>query len=168
MISVKEIAWVAGILEGEGSFGLTNKRKAPCIWLGMSDADVIERVRSIVDKSLSITIIKNSRKPTYKDQYRITLNGSRAIGWMFTIYQFMSIRRKARIRECIQAWKTAVVDQRYVNSPFSIGKRKLTVRLSQLGYSAIDISIAGQLKDMNFSDEEIIKKLKHLESSGKQ
>ncbi len=35
-ISIKDIAWVAGILEGEGSFGLTNNGKSPSIWLGMT------------------------------------------------------------------------------------------------------------------------------------
>jgi hypothetical protein len=105
MRSSVDIAWLAGILEGEGSFGLTNNGRSPCIWLGMTDKDTVIKVRDIIDKNLSIGITKDNRKESYKDYWRFTVNGSLAMGWMMTIYSYMSIRRKAKIKEIINIWK---------------------------------------------------------------
>jgi hypothetical protein len=124
---------VAGILEGEGSFGLTNNGRSPAMWLGMSDSDVIERVRAIVDRSMSIKISHDKRKEGYKDSFRIFLNGDRAIGWMMTIYPLMSIRRKSKIRECLEAWKSVKLD----NSQIRImgPRRRLIESYVKLGYT---------------------------------
>ena len=48
-----EIAWLAGLLEGEGSFGLTGyaakKSKVfPTISLAMTDLDIIERAGALI------------------------------------------------------------------------------------------------------------------------
>jgi hypothetical protein len=115
MTSIKQIAWVAGILEGEGSFGFSNNSKCPCIWLGMSDIDVIRGVRNIIDPSYAINIhgIKDNRLPHYKKQYRITVNGIRAIQWMMTIYPLMSRRRKDRIKQLLSTWMSWTYSDRY-------------------------------------------------------
>jgi hypothetical protein len=106
MVSSKDIAWVAGILEGEGSFQLTNEGRSPRIALSMTDKDIIERFRSIVDNTLTITIASDKRKETYKDNYRLTVNGSLAVEWMMTVYCLMGIRRRAKIKEILDIWKT--------------------------------------------------------------
>ena len=113
MTSTKQIAWVAGILEGEGSFGLTNNSRCPCIWLGMSDVDVVRGVRNIIDPSINISGVNDGRLPHYKKQYRITVNGIRAIQWMMTIYPLMSRRRKEKIKELLSVWKSWTYSDRY-------------------------------------------------------
>jgi hypothetical protein len=161
-VSAKEIAWLAGVLEGEGSFGLTNKGKSPAIWLGMTDSDIVERVRVLIDPSKSISLFQDIRKEGYKTSYRITFNGSRAVEWMMTIYPLMSVRRKAKIKECLLAWKEHEVDIRYINSPLAKAKRSLTNRLQRMGESAENIEIAGALKSAGFSDQQILEKLEQL------
>ena len=161
-VSVKDIAWLAGILEGEGSFGLTNKGKSPAIWLGMTDSDIVERVRVLIDPSKSINLFKDIRKEGYKTSYRVTFNGSRAVEWMMTIYSFMSVRRQAKIRECLVAWKIHEVDVKRINSPLAKAKRSLTNRLQRMGKSEADIEIARTLKAAGFSDEQILQKLEQL------
>src|SRR3990167_2221100 len=37
-----DVAWIAALLEGEGYFYIENDRR-PCVRLGMSDVDVVER-----------------------------------------------------------------------------------------------------------------------------
>jgi len=144
--SVKEIAWVAGILEGEGHFGFTNVgKRSPMITLQMTDLDVVERVRSLVDKSQSIKIGKDKRKETYKDIYRITLNGSRAIEWMMTIYPLMSVRRKSRIRECVETWRKNTAN--------------LMTQLRNLGYSDDQITLVRGFRAMGLNDEQVMDKL---------
>lgn len=56
-----EVAWLAGLLEGEGSFGLDTRAlhkykvstapPAPYIKISMVDKDVIERVAVLVNKN---------------------------------------------------------------------------------------------------------------------
>lgn len=156
---VVDIYYVAGILEGEACFGLTNNGKCPCIWLAMTDSDVIYKVRDLIDRSETITVTIDSRKSTYKDQYRLTLNGQRAAEWMMTIYPLMSIRRKAKIKECLLAWRNSVTESKYVNDAKAKAKSKLTRWLNKSGYSEEAINFAKRMKNFNFSNEEIMQSL---------
>lgn len=105
-ISVKDIAFTAGILEGEGTFCLNNN--SPRLAVAMTDLDVVECVRNIIDKTKIISpyIAKDcvdgfERKP----RYTFTLVGDLAIQWMMTVYSLMGLRRKSKIRELIHHWK---------------------------------------------------------------
>jgi hypothetical protein len=46
LILTPEIAWVAGLLEGEGTFGMSDR--AICISINMIDRDIIERVGALL------------------------------------------------------------------------------------------------------------------------
>jgi hypothetical protein len=170
-ISVKEIAWLAGLLEGEASFGLTNNKRSPAIWIGMTDVDIIERVRNLIDSSKSVNVKEDNRKEGYKTVYRLTLNGSRAISWMMTIYPLMSVRRKAKIREVLSTWKIVNLEVKYdtksfkdkTHSPLARTFIGLTRRLHGLGFSDLDIEIAKIFKTRGFTDKQIFEKLGELE-----
>ena len=47
MVKIIDIAWLAGLLEGEGCFRL-DKGKYPIIRLGMGDEDVVVRAASLM------------------------------------------------------------------------------------------------------------------------
>lgn len=106
--SIRDIAWVAGVLEGDGSFVLGNQNgkngktyKQHTINLAMSDLDVIEKFTTITGAHSRI-----SRKlPSGKIMYQAAVYGPRAIGWAQTLYPLMGKRRQAKIREIIAAWK---------------------------------------------------------------
>lgn len=99
MHSIKELAWLGGLLEGEASF--TDSRGSVAIQLQMTDADVIERAASI----LGVNTRKPwARKDGYKPVHSCYVLGPRAIGWMLTLYQFFGERRQARIREILEKW----------------------------------------------------------------
>lgn len=102
---------MAGILEGEGSFGLSNNKTSPCIWFGMTDLDVVRRVRNLINPAKSVSIATDSRRMGYKQNYRLTVNGHHAVGWMMTIYPLMGERRKAKIREVLAVWKARTKPQ---------------------------------------------------------
>ena len=53
MITTIEIAWVAGILEGEGTFCMNNN--SPRLAIAMTDLDVVEKFCKIVDKTKKIS-----------------------------------------------------------------------------------------------------------------
>lgn len=102
MINTKDIYWLAGLLEGEGSFGAM-KYSQPRIQLRMGDRDSVERAVAIFALPLNIQVVqaKGNRIP----QYDLKFSGRSAAAWMMTLYPLMSIRRKARIHEVVTAWK---------------------------------------------------------------
>lgn len=107
MVKLTDIYWVAGILEGEAHFGVTNAGTHPIIQLMMTDRDVVARVRDLLNKEAVVKWLEDRRKTNYKDLYRISIHGHHARGWLMTIYPLMSKRRQQKIRELITDWKTS-------------------------------------------------------------
>lgn len=112
MISETEIAWLAGLLEGEGYFSLRKARKIkstgeerwdPTIVLVMSDLDIVERCARMWGTHASEL---KKREEHHLPSYRCTLRGSGAIHWMKRIYPYMGARRREKIKEIIEQWET--------------------------------------------------------------
>jgi len=107
---IKSIVWLAGYLEGEGSFSSADNRGARVfkIQVGSTDEDVMRRVCNIIYSEY-----KNLHRHGHgirngyarKEMKSANVQGALAIGWMMTIYSLMGTRRKARIREIINEWK---------------------------------------------------------------
>jgi hypothetical protein len=97
-----EIAWLAGIIEGEGSFDF-QEGGSPKIKVKMTDEDVIKHISSIWKRPYYKE--DNSHLINHKDGYHVSILGQAAIEWMFTIYTLMKSRRKAKILEIINKWK---------------------------------------------------------------
>jgi hypothetical protein len=111
-----EVAWIAGILEGEGYFGMDNRSKdryevskippAPFIKVSMVDEDIIQRLSKLLDKSY----FSPSRK-TVKGKQVYTLHIGEKEKVLFILQKilpYMGVRRAERITECIshlQTWK---------------------------------------------------------------
>jgi hypothetical protein len=120
MTNLKDIAWVAGIIEGEGYFDLASKTSYPRITVAMCDLDVVIRFAEITG-ARTVRTKKNSAG--VKQQYHARVQGAQAIGWLMTIYALMGERRKAQIRHLLETWKankqrTAGAGRVVKNSPF--------------------------------------------------
>lgn len=106
-----DIAWIAGILEGEGSFMLKSKRSyngTICIGLQMSDFDVMERCSKILNAKLYGPYISSQKKKDgacKKETWMINIFGSNAASWMMTVFSFMGERRKEKICSLLEHWK---------------------------------------------------------------
>lgn len=112
----EQIQWVAGILEGEGSFSFSktkmeggkSKRKLR-IRLSMTDFDIVHRVMSIAAPGTSIRREERSAQ-TFKDGYNrkdayiLSISGFAAERVMRDILPFMGHRRRERIIECLASW----------------------------------------------------------------
>jgi len=118
MLNLKEtdIAWIAGLLEGEGYFGIDNRSKkryevsntppAPFIKISMVDEDIIERLSQLLDKSY----FSPTRKTvTGKQVYTLHLGEKEKVLFVLQkILPYMGARRGERIKESIshlQTWK---------------------------------------------------------------
>ena len=114
MVNVSDIAWLAGLLEGEGSFGFRRPkhgRPDPMIQVRMCDQDIVHRVATMLGRTVRGPYSYQDkrgqvgvRKPTWQTS---TCN-RRAIEWMMTLYPFMGVRRREQIRKVIEFWKIPV------------------------------------------------------------
>lgn len=99
-----DIAWIAGIVEGEGTFciaGPNGRRTYPQIIVEMSDKDVVEKLAAF----WTSTVRCRPRAP-FKDLYKATLSGKNAAIWMLRLYPLLGARRRGRVREILKAYGT--------------------------------------------------------------
>lgn len=92
------IAWMAGLLEGEGCFGFTRNRGKSYarIALKMTDEDIVSRVSILWGCKYHV------QKPRVgnwerKNIFAAEISGAMAAEWMRAIYPFLGSRRKERI-----------------------------------------------------------------------
>lgn len=98
-IRIHDIAWLAGLLEGEGCFSIVGR--SVVIELQMTDKDVVEHAAQL----LNTPVYVNKKKPNRKMVWRLHLHGNRAAGWMMTLYSLMGLRRRGRIKELLTGWR---------------------------------------------------------------
>ncbi len=105
-MNIKDIYWIAALLDGEGHFGLSNSHDYPRITLTMTDEDTVIRAKNIMNRKA--LIYKENRNPLdWKDQYILRINSHYAVGWMMILYchPYMSDRRKEQIRQVLSTWR---------------------------------------------------------------
>lgn len=96
-----DIYWLAGLLEGEGSFlkGPPSKRSAIAVRLAMTDPDVVARVAELFDRSMcrSDRGVEFGLRPVF-----ITaLKGAAAARLMRALHPVMGHRRRAQIERAL-------------------------------------------------------------------
>jgi hypothetical protein len=101
-LEIKDLHWLAGLVEGEGCYKAQGGALA--LQIGMTDRDVIERAARI----LGTRVYVQPKTAPRKCIYATVVSGPRAAGWMMTLYSLMGERRKAKIKECLAAWRGAV------------------------------------------------------------
>lgn len=102
-ISIIEIAWLAGLVEGEGCLFITPKN-SPTVSVAMTDRDVVEHASRLLHSTMRVTKM-DRRSPHWKPIYITRLHSSPAVAWMMTIYGLLGERRKAKIRTIIAQWR---------------------------------------------------------------
>ncbi len=102
MIATADIAWAAGFLEGEGSFGCP--RVAPQIQAAQVNREPLERLQRIFGGAIYAC---RARSPKGRAYFMWNLNGTRAAGVMMTVAGLMSGRRFNQILAALTPWKAA-------------------------------------------------------------
>lgn len=92
VLTIKEIAWLAGWLEGEGCFRLS--RNCPIIAVHVTDKDVAYYAA----KLLMAPNVHSYKRDKHKRIYGFALCSTEAASWMMTLYPLMGKRRKAKIK----------------------------------------------------------------------
>ena len=97
-----DIAWAAGLLEGEGSFLLQTGTSYLKVQVHMTDLDVLESLQRIFGGTIH-SVAK--RKEHWKDAWAWNLSGDVAKRCMEEVYPYMHGRRSLKIKECLSARK---------------------------------------------------------------
>jgi hypothetical protein len=99
-----DLLWLAGLLEGEGSFvkGPPSRPNAIGIAVEMIDEDVIERLANLFRVAL---VRLPSRNDKCKPTFRVLLRGDRAAALMNCLRPLMSRRRQQQIDAALASYK---------------------------------------------------------------
>lgn len=126
-LKVRDIHWLAGLYEGEGSFTIHTQTRYgriergatgewtqkiltntyPSIHLSMTDHDVVKHaahlLRTTVLGPYTTNKGKNFKTPkaVYKPLYAANLHGKRAAGAMMMLFSLLGARRRAQIRKVL-------------------------------------------------------------------
>lgn len=104
--SEADIAWAAGLLEGEGSFFIREQGSETCrsrmtVKVEMSDEDVIRRIAALFGRSSSNVTTFQPKKDGWSRTWSKQWNGTEAEKVMCAVLPYMGERRAAKIRECL-------------------------------------------------------------------
>ena len=103
----QKLIFLAGVFEGEGSFGFWGKESKTNRYLRaqirMCDEDIVVRfVDYFKLGSISTSLPKNNK---HRRSWRWTVCGNKAVDVMLQLNQFLGIRRQEKFKECYQFYK---------------------------------------------------------------
>ena len=101
MVKKKQLAWLAGLLEGEGTFWFRNSCAG--MRLKMKDYDVVLRAHKIMGGWFDRD--KYERRKNWSRLWFCEVSGEQALKAMKWILPFMGKRRSAKINEIIRSRK---------------------------------------------------------------
>jgi hypothetical protein len=100
----RQMAWLAGLMEGEGSFarGSPAKPRRPTASINMTDEDVIIRVCELWGTRLWTLKVK---EPRYKPAHRTELVGGSAVAMMLILRPHLCARRQDQIDDAMATYQ---------------------------------------------------------------
>lgn len=105
----EEVAWVAGVLEGEGCFDYNRTPKYPRVRLEMADGDVVERVHALV--GCGRISEPTSRNPgRWRATKLLVINGRDNVEpLLVAIRPWLGERRGAKVDELLDTWRDGML-----------------------------------------------------------
>jgi hypothetical protein len=102
-VPLHELHWLAGLLEGEGSFmvGPPSSPRLPVISVNMNDEDVVARLGRIFARKVYVV---RPRNPRWRTSYQVRVQGGDAVRWMKLLRPLMGSRRQAQIDRAIASY----------------------------------------------------------------
>lgn len=102
----KDLYWLAGLLEGEGSFlkGPPSKPNLPILSVITTDEDVCERVANLFGVKYHLVKNKRYQDNNWKNPYLAKLKGSKAVRLMKKLRPLMGKRRQGQIDEALSSY----------------------------------------------------------------
>lgn len=101
----KQISWLAGLLEGEGSFVFLKKTNRVRMALEMCDEDVVAKAAELLGVRYHRIA---ARERHHSTSYKFNVSGPRAGYYMRLILPHMGNRRTATIRACLSKIESSI------------------------------------------------------------
>ena len=103
-----QVAWLAGILEGEGSFlsARTGIYRYPQVQMTMCDRSVLERAMDLMPSSrIYVDTDKRGIERGWSEAWMVKVNGPPAASVMNAVLPWMGSRRTSAIERALSAWR---------------------------------------------------------------
>jgi len=102
-LPVTDLYWLAGLLEGEGSFmaGPPSNPRMPVLSVNMTDEDVMARLGRIFGRKVQVV---RPRNPRWRTSYQLRVQGGSAVRWMILLRPLMGSRRQAQIDRALASY----------------------------------------------------------------
>lgn len=99
--------WLAGLLEGEGSFMAPSPSSpnSPKISLNMCDEDIVIKVAELFGVKYHPHCHARAKRNGWTPSYRVQLGSSRAVALMRELRPLMGIRRKQQIDRALSGYR---------------------------------------------------------------
>jgi len=99
-----ELYWLAGLLEGEGSFlaGPPSRPHLPLVALSMTDEDVVAKVAKLTGYSYCRS--DRGKEKGWKPAYIMSIKGNNAVLLMNMLRPFMGDRRRRQIDRAVASY----------------------------------------------------------------
>jgi|SRR5882672_4660970 len=102
-ITLRDLAWVTGFLEGEGSFQCKQRPKQSIrVNAVQVQRQPLERLVALLGGSIKP---RRPGKPTHSPCHTWELRGPSAAGLMMTLFTEMSPRRRGQIKRALAEWR---------------------------------------------------------------
>jgi hypothetical protein len=104
----EKILFLAGVFDGEGSFGIWSKFKTKKYFacsVEMTDKDMVKRFHEFYGGCIYLC---KRRKPHHQDTWRWRINGQGALNSIDKMIDYLSIRRKEKFKNVVQCLKTRI------------------------------------------------------------
>jgi hypothetical protein len=102
-ISEQDLHWLAGLLEGEGSFlaAPPSRPRSPAVQILMVDRDIIERAGALFGTGVYMI---RPRREGWRTTYSARIRGTRAVLWMHRLRPLMGKRRQKQIDRAVASY----------------------------------------------------------------
>src|SRR5262245_8537339 len=107
----EEVAWLAGLLEGDGCFARNASNRAMRVRISMTDRDVLETCHRVTGMGKVTGPYGASYRPTPMYVWEVARRND-AYALMIMVWPFMHQRRREAIGRCIDWWKAQPVLKR--------------------------------------------------------
>jgi hypothetical protein len=101
----EKIIFLAGVFDGEGSFGIWSKVKTKKYFacsVEMTDKDMVKRFHNFFGGTFYLC---KKRREHHKDTWRWRINGKGALNTIDIMIDYLSIRRKEKFKNVVQCLK---------------------------------------------------------------
>jgi hypothetical protein len=111
LASIKDLYWIAGFLDGEGSFNRTkgyqykpghNWTNCERITARQNDRELLDRLQSQLGGRVAVVSTKTNKLARQDHIWHWGIYGARARGAMMTLYPLMSQKRQQQIKSSLQ------------------------------------------------------------------